>query len=67
VPTHEELGIAFAKNNQPLRAAVDGTLDAVKRNGTFACAAGALVSGSITGKIIEVDHAAGIQILHWDG
>jgi polar amino acid transport system substrate-binding protein len=36
VPTHEELGIAFAKNNQPLRDAVDGALDVVKRNGTFA-------------------------------
>jgi len=36
VPTHEELGIAFAKYNQPLRDAVDDALDEVRRSGTFA-------------------------------
>jgi len=36
VPTHEELGIAFAKDSQPLCDAVNETLDALKRDGTFA-------------------------------
>ncbi len=36
VPTNEELGIAFAKSNQPLCDAVNETLDALKRDGTFA-------------------------------
>ena len=35
VPTHEELGIAVAKNNEPLCEAIDRALDEVKRNGTF--------------------------------
>jgi polar amino acid transport system substrate-binding protein len=36
VPTNEELGIAFAKSNQALCDAVNDTLDALKRDGTFA-------------------------------
>jgi polar amino acid transport system substrate-binding protein len=36
VPTNEELGIAFAKSNQPLCDAVNEALDALKRDGTFA-------------------------------
>ena len=36
VPTHEELGIAVAKNNRLLCEAIDRALDEVKRNGTFA-------------------------------
>jgi polar amino acid transport system substrate-binding protein len=36
VPTYEELGIAFAKSNQPLCDAVNTALDALKRDGTFA-------------------------------
>jgi polar amino acid transport system substrate-binding protein len=36
VPTDEELGIAFAKSNQPLCDAVNAALDALKRDGTFA-------------------------------
>jgi ABC-type amino acid transport substrate-binding protein len=36
VPTHEELGIAFAKDNSALRDAVDRALATIKRSGTFA-------------------------------
>jgi ABC-type amino acid transport substrate-binding protein len=36
VPTHEKLGIAFAKDNEALRAAVAGALTAVRGNGEFA-------------------------------
>src|SRR5262249_3810427 len=36
VPTHEELGIAVAKNNEPLCEAIDRALDEVNRNGPFA-------------------------------
>jgi polar amino acid transport system substrate-binding protein len=36
VPTHEDLGIAFAKDNQPLCDAVNAALDTIKRNGSFA-------------------------------
>jgi ABC-type amino acid transport substrate-binding protein len=36
VPTREELGIAFAMDNQPLCNAVDAALDSIKRNGTLA-------------------------------
>jgi polar amino acid transport system substrate-binding protein len=36
VPTHEDLGIAFAKSNQPLCDEVNDTLDVLKRDGTFA-------------------------------
>jgi ABC-type amino acid transport substrate-binding protein len=36
VPTREELGIAFRRDNQSLCDAVDATLDELKRNGTFA-------------------------------
>ena len=36
VPTHEELGIAFAKGNLALCDAVNSALDKVRRNGTFA-------------------------------
>jgi polar amino acid transport system substrate-binding protein len=36
VPTHEKLGIAFAKDNEALRAAVEGALTAVRGNGEFA-------------------------------
>jgi ABC-type amino acid transport substrate-binding protein len=36
VPTNEQLGIAFAKSNQPFCDAVNDTLDALKRDGTFA-------------------------------
>lgn len=36
VPTNEKLGIAFAKDNAPLRAAVDAALDTLHANGTFA-------------------------------
>jgi polar amino acid transport system substrate-binding protein len=36
VPTDEELGIAFAKSNQPLCDAVNAALDALKRDGAFA-------------------------------
>jgi polar amino acid transport system substrate-binding protein len=36
VPTHEDLGIAFAKASQPLCDAVNAALDTIKRNGTFA-------------------------------
>jgi ABC-type amino acid transport substrate-binding protein len=36
VPTNEELDIAFAKSNQPLCDAVNETLGALKRDGTFA-------------------------------
>jgi ABC-type amino acid transport substrate-binding protein len=36
VPTHEKLGIAFAKDNVALRAAVEGALTAVRGNGEFA-------------------------------
>jgi polar amino acid transport system substrate-binding protein len=35
VPTHEELGIAFANDNQALCDAVNGALDEVRRNGTL--------------------------------
>jgi ABC-type amino acid transport substrate-binding protein len=35
VPTHEDLGIAFATDNQPLCEAVNETLDTLKRDGTF--------------------------------
>ena len=35
-PTNEQLGIAFAKSNQSLCDAVNATLDALKRDGTFA-------------------------------
>jgi ABC-type amino acid transport substrate-binding protein len=35
VPTHEELGIAFAKNNSGLCDAVNGALDAMRNNGEF--------------------------------
>ena len=35
VPTHEELGIAFRKNNSALCAAVNGTLDTLRQNGQF--------------------------------
>jgi polar amino acid transport system substrate-binding protein len=35
VPTHEKLGIAFAKDNVALRMAVEGALAAVRRNGEF--------------------------------
>ena len=36
VPTHEKLGIAFAKQNQPLCEAVDGPLATLRDNGEFA-------------------------------
>ncbi len=36
VPTHEELGIAFAKHNQALCHAVNEALDTLERDGTFA-------------------------------
>jgi polar amino acid transport system substrate-binding protein len=36
VPTHEELGIAFAKDNHSLCDAVNDALDSVKRSGRFA-------------------------------
>jgi polar amino acid transport system substrate-binding protein len=36
VPTHEKLGIAFAKDNDELRKAVDGALDTLRANGEFA-------------------------------
>ncbi len=35
VPTHEELGIAFAKNNSGLCEAVNGALDAMRSSGEF--------------------------------
>jgi ABC-type amino acid transport substrate-binding protein len=35
VPTHEELGIAFAKNNSGLCDAVNGALGALRSNGDF--------------------------------
>jgi ABC-type amino acid transport substrate-binding protein len=36
VPTHEKLGIAFAKDNAALRDAVNGALAALRGNGEFA-------------------------------
>jgi polar amino acid transport system substrate-binding protein len=36
VPTHEKLGIAFAKDNDALRNAVDGALNTLRANGEFA-------------------------------
>jgi polar amino acid transport system substrate-binding protein len=36
VPTHEKLGIAFAKDNQPLCEAVNGALVSLRENGEFA-------------------------------
>ena len=33
VPTHEKIGIAVAKGNQPLCAAINQTIDALKENG----------------------------------
>jgi ABC-type amino acid transport substrate-binding protein len=36
VPTHEKLGIAFAKQNDELCAAVNAALDTLRRNGQFA-------------------------------
>ena len=36
VPTREKLGIAFAKENQPLCKAVDGALARLRENGEFA-------------------------------
>jgi len=36
VPTHEQLGIAFAKENQPLCEAVNRTLATLRENGEFA-------------------------------
>jgi polar amino acid transport system substrate-binding protein len=36
VPTHEKLGIAFAKDNDDLRNAVDGALKTLRANGEFA-------------------------------
>jgi polar amino acid transport system substrate-binding protein len=36
VPTHERLGIAFAKGNSALCDAVNGVLDTLNRNGEFA-------------------------------
>ena len=36
VPTREKLGIAFAKENQPLCEAVDGALARLRENGEFA-------------------------------
>ncbi|MGH2583629.1 MAG: ABC transporter substrate-binding protein [Dehalococcoidia bacterium] len=35
IPTHEQLGIAFAKTNVALRDAVNGALAALKQRGTF--------------------------------
>jgi polar amino acid transport system substrate-binding protein len=35
VPTHEQLGIAFAKDNQPLCDAVNGALTTLKANGAL--------------------------------
>ena len=36
VPTHEKLGIAFAKQNQPLCEAVNRALGTLRDNGEFA-------------------------------
>ena len=36
VPTHEDLGIAVAKSNQPLCDAINEALDVLKSEGTFA-------------------------------
>jgi ABC-type amino acid transport substrate-binding protein len=36
VPTHGELGIAFAKDNRALCNAVDDALAAIMQNGAFA-------------------------------
>ena len=36
VPTREKLGIAYAKDNQPLCEAVDGALVRLRENGEFA-------------------------------
>ena len=36
VPTREKLGIAFAKENQPLCEAVDRALAGLRENGEFA-------------------------------
>jgi ABC-type amino acid transport substrate-binding protein len=49
VPTNEELGIAFAKSNQPLRDAVNDRLDALKRDGTFAALTARWFPDQITG------------------
>jgi polar amino acid transport system substrate-binding protein len=36
VPTHEKLGIAFAKDNEPLCDRVNGALATLRENGEFA-------------------------------